>query len=622
MSLYNELKRRNVFRVAIAYLAGAWLLIEVTETLFPIYGLSDATIRLVVTLLAIGFPILLIFSWVFELTPEGLKLEKDIDRSVSVTHHTGKKLDRTIIVLLALALGYFAFDKFVLEPARDAELVEETAQQTRSHVLLESFGDNSIAVLPFVNMSSDPEQEYFSDGMSEELLNLLSKIPGLRVISRSSSFTFKGKDIDIPTIAAQLNVAYILEGSVRKAGNQVRITAQLIEARSDTHLWSETYDRNLEDIFAIQDEISGQIVGELKIALGTGEHEVISHAQKPTDNLEAYELFLRGRYLWQRRGKDNILHAIDLFEQATELDPQFARAWSSLAATHFTLPTYSAAPTSEHYPLAASAAQKALTQDDSLAEAYAVLGGLADVDKRWAEGEMLYLRAIASEPMDSTAHLWYGEHLMELGRLHEGLEETLIAYQLDPLHPATNVNLGMIYFYLNDTSNALKYGAAAWDLGHWGGLYVQAWVNLRIGEFDLAIRLAEQFYKSLAEVVDNPQIPLLSKMLIEANVDAAKRPLFLEMLTEHETPRAFWILLPGYVGFDQINDAYRVANMASDSESPYSGKWFYLWRPDIAPFRQDPRFAKFVAELGMVDYWREYGWPDVCQPEGDSVICE
>jgi TolB-like protein len=259
MSLYQELKRRNVIRVAIAYLAASWLLIEAAETIFPLYGFGDAPARIVVTVLAIGFPLFLVFSWVFEITPEGLKKEKDIDRAASVTHKTGKKLDRVIIVLLALALGYFAVDKFVLDPARDVELVEETAQQARSEALVESYGDKSIAVLPFVNMSADPEQDYFSDGISEELLNLLAQIPDLRVISRSSSFSFKGKDIAVPEVAQQLHVAYVLEGSVRKAGDRVRITAQLIEARSDTHLWSQTYDRTLDNIFAVQDEIAAAI---------------------------------------------------------------------------------------------------------------------------------------------------------------------------------------------------------------------------------------------------------------------------------------------------------------------------------------------------------------------------
>jgi adenylate cyclase len=228
LSLYNELKRRNVLRVGAAYIVTAWLVIQIVETIFPAFGFSDSAVRFVVIVFTIGLVPALILSWAFEITPEGLKKETDVDRTSSITRSTGKQLDRIIMVVLALALGYFAFDKFVLDPARDADelatATQEAHQEGRSEALVESYGDKSIAVLPFVNMSSDPEQEYFSDGISEELLNVLSKVPELRVISRSSSFSYKDKDLDIPTIAAQLSVAYILEGSVRKAGNQVRIT--------------------------------------------------------------------------------------------------------------------------------------------------------------------------------------------------------------------------------------------------------------------------------------------------------------------------------------------------------------------------------------------------------------
>jgi TolB-like protein len=232
LSLFNELKRRNVIRVAIAYVAVSWLLIQVVETLFPVYGLPDAAIRLVVAILGVGFIPVLVLSWVFELTPEGLKRDSDTLRSDAEASDSGKKLDRIILVVLALALAYFTFDKFVLDPARDVEMVEEATEQALTRSRVESYGEKSIAVLPFVNMSPDPDQAYFADGIAEELLNLLATIPTLRVTSRSSSFMFRGDALDLPEVAAKLNVAHILEGSVRKAGNQVRITVQLIEAKS------------------------------------------------------------------------------------------------------------------------------------------------------------------------------------------------------------------------------------------------------------------------------------------------------------------------------------------------------------------------------------------------------
>ena len=299
MSLYHELKRRNVFRVAIAYLAGSWLLVEVAETVFPLFGFDDTPARIMVIVLAISFPLFLLFSWAFEITPEGLKREVEVAREHSITRFTGKKLDRIIVVLLVLAIGYFAFDKFVLDPVEDVQIAESAHQEGRSEALTESHGDKSIAVLPFVNMSSDPEQEYFSDGISEELLNLLAKIPELQVIARTSSFSYKGKDVRISDVARELNVGLVLEGSVRKVGNQVRITAQLIKADSETHLWSETYDRELDNIFEVQDEIAAAVIESLKVQLGLDVQSmprVIAAA-----NIEAHDAFLRGRYLLAQR---------------------------------------------------------------------------------------------------------------------------------------------------------------------------------------------------------------------------------------------------------------------------------------------------------------------------------
>mgnify|MGYP001585733422 CR=1 FL=1 len=245
MSLFNELKRRNVLRVAMASVVAAWLIIQVVETILPAFGYSDVAIRYIIIVLAIAFIPTLVFSWAFEITPEGLKREVDVVREHSMTRFTGKMLDRIILIVLAVALAYFAFDKFVLVPSRDARLIQETARQARTEALVESYGDKSIAVLPFQNMSGNPEQDYFSDGIAVELLNLLTKVQQIRVTPRTSSFYFRDKNMAIPEIAEALNVAHVLEGSVRKDGNRVRITVDLIDPLSITLLWSDSYDRQL-----------------------------------------------------------------------------------------------------------------------------------------------------------------------------------------------------------------------------------------------------------------------------------------------------------------------------------------------------------------------------------------
>jgi TolB-like protein/predicted Zn-dependent protease len=429
MSLYQELKRRNVIRVAIAYLAASWLLIEAAETIFPLYGFGDTPARILVTLLAIGFPLFLVFSWVFEFTPEGLKLERDIEREESIAPRTGKKLDRTIIVLLALALGYFAFDRFVLDPARDAALVEETAQQARSEALVESYGEKSIAVLPFVNMSADPEQEYFSDGVSEELLNLLAKIPELRVISRSSAFSFKGKGIAIPEVGKRLNVAHILEGSVRRAGGRVRITAQLIEARSDTHLWSETYDRTLDDIFAVQDEIAAAIGDALKVKLALVAGEAVQPTAIKAANSAAYDAYLRGRDLINQRGRENTAAAIPHLERALRLDANFAPAHAQLAIAMILYPGFT--PVERHTAIEHLDRAQALEPDLAETHAGRVLLALKDED---FESAVAHARkALAVNPNYIDAMRWLADALEGLGRNEEAetLREQVLV--IDPL---------------------------------------------------------------------------------------------------------------------------------------------------------------------------------------------
>jgi len=428
MSLFSELKRRNVLRVAIAYLAGAWLLVEVTDTIFPYFNLGETAVRILIILLAIGFPLFLIFSWVFEFTPEGLKLEKDVRREASVTAKTGRTLDRAIIVLLALAFGYLAVDKFVLEPGRVADIVEKTAHQARSEALVESYGEKSIAVLPFVNMSADPEQEYFSDGISEELLNLLAQIPDLRVISRSSAFTFKGKDVAIPEVAKQLNVAHVLEGSVRKSSNRVRITAQLIDARADTHLWSQTYDRTLDDIFAVQDEIAAAIGDALKIELALGGGDTSLPMAISAASASAYDAYLQGRELVSNR--DDIEGAVRLLERAVQLDDNFAPAHAQLAIA---ISLLSGVSLSEKIRRAVPHLDRALTIEPDLAEAHGGKALLAYEGRDWEATIEHARRALAVNPNYVDAMHWLYGALQLVGQDEEAeaVGEKMLA--VDPL---------------------------------------------------------------------------------------------------------------------------------------------------------------------------------------------
>ena len=324
MSFFRELKRRNVFRAAAAYVAVSWVLMQVAEVTFPAFGFTDRALRSLIIALGVGFLPAVALAWAFELTPEGVKRDRDIDPEGPLAKRTNRLVDRLIIVVLALGIAYFAADKFLIDPARDEARISRAVEQGREEAIVESYRDKSIVVLPFENLSSDPEQDFFSDGMAEELLNLLAKIPELRVISRSSAFSFKDKNITIAEIAEQLKVAHVLEGSVRKSGDRLRITAQLIDARTDSHLWSETYDRAVDDIFAIQDDIAGRVVEQLRIEL-LGE----APAAKRVDP-QAYLLRMQARQMIDQLD-GNYQRIEDLLEQAIALDPDYADAMVDLS---------------------------------------------------------------------------------------------------------------------------------------------------------------------------------------------------------------------------------------------------------------------------------------------------
>lgn len=484
MRFFAELKRRNVFRFGAAYLVVAWLLLQIADTLVPALHLPAWVVTAVVLFLIIGFPLALVFAWAFEFTPEGLKRESDVRPSESGAHRTGRKLDFLIIGALAVALGYFAYDKLLLDPKRDAALVESTKQEVQEQAAIAAESQKSIAVLPFANMSADPEQEYFADGLAEELLNLLASIPELRVAARTSSFSFKNENIDIRTVAEKLNVEHILDGSVRKAGDTLRISAQLIEADSGYHLWSQRFDRKLEDVFAIQDEIAAAVVDALKISL-LGEMP-----EAKAINPEAYALYLQGEHFYERRTEEAIEKAVDAFQAALELEPEYAPAWEALGATYFMQAGWYR-DTHEGTALARAATERALALDDSFAEAHATMGwirlyydwdwqganeamqralalgpgnveslrGASELETvlgRFDEAIKLDRRAIELDPLNLGAHRHLGIVLMAAGRLEEAAATFRHVLDLDPQFPGIHWWLGLIFLLQNQPQMALE----------------------------------------------------------------------------------------------------------------------------------------------------------------------
>jgi len=444
MSLIAELKRRNVIRMAGLYLVAAWLLVQVASTVLPAFEAPAWTVRTLIIALAIGFLPALIFAWVFELTPEGLKRDADVPPDASIAPQTGRRMDRMLLVIFIVAIAYFAIDKFVLGPHREAALVQQTTAEVKAVESAEKskINPNSIAVLPFVNMSDDKDNQYFSDGISEEILNVLARISGLQVAARTSSFSFRDTRKEAPEISQELHVRMLLEGSVRKQGERVRITAQLIDADRGYHLWSQTYDRELKDIFSIQDEIANAIAAELKIKIGDVDGAPI--ANRGTRNVEAHDLYLRGLAFWQTRGEDDLYKALAAFERAATIDPTFAEAYAGLSLVYMILPEWSARMSyAEGLAGAKDYAERALALDPTLPEPYAVIGYLADGERRRETAQALYRRSIALRPSFATGHQWLGNSLWAGGDLEGGIAEMERASVLDPQAPIIANNHAM-----------------------------------------------------------------------------------------------------------------------------------------------------------------------------------
>jgi len=435
--------------VGTAYVVTAWLLIQVAETVFPLFGFDDYLARIVVTVLAIGFIPALVLAWAFELTPGGIKKEKDVDRSQSITQHTGKRLDRMIMVVLAIALGYFAFDKFVMMPQRDAALQEDRAeelaqarQEGRQENKSSSRSGKSIAVLPFVNRSQLIEDEYFTDGMHDELLTRLAQISALKVISRTSVLRYRETTKPIPEIGKELMVETILEGGVQKLGNQVRVNVQLIDAQTDEHLWAEIFNRELtaEHLFAIQSDISRAITSSLKATLTPDED--VALANIPTNNLAAYDAYINGRANLDSTSVTDLESAVSKFTLATQLDSNFAAAWAGLCEANLSLYTKKSDPS--YFSAAETACNTALKLDGSRPDVYVALGSLyrhsgryssAEISLQqasYAKAEQALGNALELDKSSIDAQIELGFLLAEQGRLAEAEMELLRAVELDP----------------------------------------------------------------------------------------------------------------------------------------------------------------------------------------------
>src|SRR5947208_810990 len=514
-NFFAELKRRNVYKVAVAYAIVGWLLVQVATQVFPFLEIPNWIVRLVIVLVAAGFPVALVIAWAFELTPEGIRRTEDVDPTVSARQPRKYTWIFVVILGAALSAGLFFIGRFTARNTAGAAGTELPAK--------------SIAVLPFDNLSRDPDNAFFAEGVQDEILTRLAKVADLKVIARTSTQRFKSAPENLPDIAQQLGALNILEGSVQKVNDQVRVNVQLINALTNAHLWAEIYDRKLTDIFAVESDIAKTIADTLQAKLTGSEKTAIS--KEPTANTEAYELYHKGRSLWGKRTGDNIPKAIGFYEQAITRDSNYALAYAGLSAAYILSPFYAGADRHEANSKAKEAALKALGLDPNLAEAHLALGKVlffSEIDLAGAMRE--YKRAIELKPNDATAHHWFGnDSLTALGRFDEAIAEGRRAIELDPLSIVINADVGSTFYYAgcydesaSQLRKTLEIDPTSFYAHYNLGIVLQA-------KGDLSGAIAE--YEKAKQLGDNP---LVSTLCAQAKALAGEKDAALRMLTEFD----------------------------------------------------------------------------------------
>ncbi|MCF6226931.1 MAG: hypothetical protein L3J22_11615 [Xanthomonadales bacterium] len=622
MSLFHELKRRNVFKVAVAYTVAAWVLLQVVDLVLESIHAPAWVMQVFLLVAVLGFLVAVIIAWTYEITPEGLKRDSEVQREQSIARHTAKKLDKLTVVLLVVVLLVVIADRLIPESSDSPEpLVTEAIVSPAQLLVTEkepavsivppvAASIASLAVMPFANMSADLDNEYFSDGISEELLNLLVQVNGLRVPSRTSSFSFKGKNMDIKEIARQLSVAHILEGSVRKSGDQLRITAQLIDVSTDTHLWSKTYDRKLENIFAIQDEIAREIVKELKISLATS--GLISRdEERPTEDMQAYQDYLRGRYLFIQRGIPSLKASIEALQSAVARDSQFVEAWASLSLTAATIRSWDPDNADTYIQISQAAGTRALELDENSAIAMTGLGQLKVDQLIWAAG-LDYLQRAASLSKDANPSYFYGNALQSAGYITAAHKQFEKAEVLDPAYPQLQAFMGINARNRGDLMAAKVYFQRAIAGGSIHGQYGMYALALQAGDIESATAYLDSMGAVNSYYQDGATAVISTALANPDNADYRERAIkavtgsldlmFLNHIgTTGDIMQQLKVLL--------AKDGVSRTTLALNSD---------LWIPELTNLRQLPEFKQFLRDIGLVELWKTRGWPDLCQPLGED----
>jgi TolB-like protein len=608
----SELKRRNVYKVAVAYAVVGWLLMQVSATIVPALHLPDWITTAVVVLVLIGFPVALVIAWAFEMTPEGMKRTEDVGPNEVIPQWSGRKFAALIIVM---AMGAAALLSYQLLRPKAPSAVQPANAPSKS-----------IAVLPFVNMSSDKENEYFVDGLTEEILNRLAQITELKVPGRTSSFAFKEKNSDLRLIGSALGVAHVLEGSVRKSGNRLRITTQLVRTADGFHLWSQNYDRKLDDVFAIQEEIARAIAGALSVQLKLG---IEGEAERPTQDMEAYDNYLQARTLIALRTPDSLRRATLLLQHAVQRDPGFAKAWAYLADVHASNRFYGLGTAKESLDEAEKEARKALALDDSIAPAHAALAEVMRGRFQWLAAEAENRRAVELSPGDADIHAHYAAMLKTVGHLDAALAHARRASELEPLAWITPLFEGLNHLSRGDLTQSRDR------------IEQSKKISRSVQNFQLRVELLHALSSGEADrarsvLADGPiEWPLPGDKKLLATMDSIlasvaggpdARPQLQSAFAETHTSSGE---LSGHIGLAFA----AVAVFAKQKEVALDALWFdfrspagldspLVWTPVFRPLWNEPRFHELVRALKLPEYWRSAGWGDFCRAKGtDDFVC-
>ncbi len=568
-----ELKRRNVYKVAVAYAVIAWLLIQAGSILFPTFEAPDWVMKVFVTIVAAGFVIALLIAWAFEMTPEGMKRTENVPPNEFNPQWSRRKFATLIVGVALLAAALLIF------------------QLWRSWA-----SEKSIAVLPFDNLSRDPENAYFAEGVQDEILTRLAKVADLKVISRTSTQSFKSAPKDLPQIAKQLGVAHILEGSVQKQGERVRVNVQLIRAATDAHLWGESFDRNLVDIFAVESEIAKNIADKLRAKLTGSEAQAMG--ARPTENGEAYQLYLKGRFFWNKRTAKDFNTALVYFQQAIDKDPGFALAYAGLADTYVLLSGFAAASPKESLPKAKAAAIRALELDSTLGEAHTSLGqAVSAYDFDFVRADREFRRGIELSPNYATGHQWYAESgLAALGHFDEAIAEMKRALELDPLSVIINADVGTVLCTAGRYDEAIEqlrktlemdpdFYYAHWNLGQ--ALELKGRTEEAIAE-----------YQKAATLNDDP-LPLALLGRLYGRMGRKDEALkILERLQEIAKDRyvSRYNFAIVQMGLGHNDEAIRLLEEAYEDHNGYDIAYIKTDRL-LNPLHGEPRFQALVAKV-------------------------